>query len=143
MSASAKKLRRGQVEEEDASQLKLGEEFQNAQCLFISEVKILLEAQRDAKVDEVGEKSLTSVFQKTMNYVQQFSRFTNRDTVREVRQLLSKQQLEQFEMAQIANLVCEDSDEAKALVPSLTARKDDDGLQALLNEMLTLKKFQS
>ncbi|ORX64406.1 hypothetical protein K493DRAFT_9798, partial [Basidiobolus meristosporus CBS 931.73] len=82
-------------------------------------------------------------FKKPVNYVQQFSRFTNRDTVREVRQLLSKQQLEQFEMAQIANLVCEDSDEAKALVPSLTARKDDDGLQALLNEMLTLKKFQS
>jgi DNA-directed RNA polymerase II subunit RPB4 len=34
--------RRTQLEEEDASTLKLGSEFNNAGCLLISEVKILL-----------------------------------------------------------------------------------------------------
>jgi hypothetical protein len=40
--------RRTQVEDEDASTLKLGPEFNNAGCLLISEVKILLK-EREGK----------------------------------------------------------------------------------------------
>ncbi|KAI9285872.1 HRDC-like protein [Umbelopsis sp. AD052] len=111
-------IRRGANEEQDAAQLKLGEEFQNAHCLFISELNILLEAQRESK-DHSGEnRPQTNVLQKTVSYVQSFSRFTNRDSVREVRGLLAKDSsLSQFEIAQLANLCCDDSEEAKALIP--------------------------
>lgn len=40
---SGRQLRRGQVEEEDASKLKLGTEFEDSGCLTISEVKHLLD----------------------------------------------------------------------------------------------------
>lgn len=40
---SAKLRHRPLIEEEDASALKLGPEFNNAGCLLISEVKYLLE----------------------------------------------------------------------------------------------------
>ncbi|PVU91717.1 hypothetical protein BB559_004021 [Furculomyces boomerangus] len=45
------------TEEEDASMLRLGQDFQDSECLLISEVKILLEAQRDTKIKE--NKALT------------------------------------------------------------------------------------
>ncbi|CAO3681424.1 unnamed protein product [Umbelopsis ramanniana] len=86
---------------------------------------------------------ISSVLAKTVNYVQAFSRFTNRDSVREVRGLLAKDSsLSQFEIAQLANLCCDDSEEAKALIPSLHNKIDDDRLQELMNQMLTIKKFQ-
>ncbi|CAO3658626.1 unnamed protein product [Umbelopsis vinacea] len=122
---SQRRIRRGANEEQDAAQLKLGE------------------AQRESK-DHSGEnRPQTNVLQKTMNYVQAFSRFTNRDSVREVRGLLAKDSnLSQFEIAQLANLCCDDSEEAKALIPSLHNKIDDDRLQELMNQMLTIKKFQ-
>jgi len=50
--------------------------------------------------------------------------------------------LTQFETAQIANLCPADADEAKSIVPSLV-KIDDDRLQALLDEIQTMRKFQS
>ncbi|KAI7875177.1 DNA-directed RNA polymerase II subunit RPB4-like protein [Lichtheimia hyalospora FSU 10163] len=117
-------------------------EFNNAQCLYISEVRILLEAQQDSKESGTENRPTTSITTKTLDYVRTFSRFTNRDSVREVRQLLGKDDLAQFEVAQLANLCCEDAEEAKALIPSLAHKVDDDKVQELLNEMLTIKKFQ-
>ncbi|KAJ1918464.1 RNA polymerase B [Tieghemiomyces parasiticus] len=134
-------LRRGYVQEEDAAKLILGDDFQEEQCLFISEVKILLDAQRESKTS--GDKNVTGVYQSAFDYVNQFARFKNQDTVREVRQFLAEENLESFEVAQLANLCCEEAEEAKALIPSLALKKDDDSLQSLLNEMLTLKKFQT
>lgn len=77
------------------------------------------------------------------------------------KRLLGKDDLAQFEVAQLANLCCEDAEEAKALIPryiyalfmikkeysyrndfSLAHKVDDDKVQELLNEMLTIKKFQ-
>ncbi|KAJ2486186.1 DNA-directed RNA polymerase II subunit rpb4 [Coemansia sp. RSA 2050] len=78
----------------DAGKLKLGEDFQDAECLLISEVKVLLEAQYESKKEE---KSLTDVYTKTLEYVQKFSRYTSRDTVKEVRALLKQTNLEPFE----------------------------------------------
>ncbi|KAJ1911464.1 DNA-directed RNA polymerase II subunit rpb4, partial [Coemansia sp. S17] len=64
----------------DAGKLELGEVFQDAECLLISEVKVLLEAQYESKKEE---KNLTDVYTKTLEYVQKFSRYTNRDTIKE------------------------------------------------------------
>ena len=75
----------------------------------------------------------TSVTQKTKEYVDDFSRFKDQSTIREVRALLIKHaaqpdmdeadehkglQLSQFEMAQLANLSITDIDEARTLIPT-------------------------
>ncbi|OZJ02086.1 hypothetical protein BZG36_04578 [Bifiguratus adelaidae] len=78
-------LRRGAIEEEDATTLKLGSDFQNESCLFVSEVRILLEAQMGAKHDKTDNSPITTVLQKTLTYVQNFSSFTNKDSVKAVR----------------------------------------------------------
>ncbi|KAI7853015.1 HRDC-like protein [Circinella umbellata] len=117
MASGQRHLRRGALEHEDAATLALGEEFVNSQCLYISEVRILLEAQQDSKETGNENRPTTSITTKTLDYVRTFSRFTNRDSVREIRQLLGKDDLAQFEVAQLANLCCEDAEEAKALIP--------------------------
>ncbi|KAI8388322.1 HRDC-like protein [Radiomyces spectabilis] len=141
MTTRQRHLRRGGPEIEDATTLKLGEEFINSQCLYISEVRILLEAQEDTNRAGLNRQT-TGVMAKTLEYVRTFSRFSNRDSVREVRQVLGKDDLAQFEVAQIANLCCEDAEEAKALIPSLANKIEDEPLQEMLNQMLTIKKFQ-
>ncbi|EFP74549.1 RNA polymerase B [Puccinia graminis f. sp. tritici] len=127
-------LRKGKIQEEDASQLKLGQEFDMAGCLSISEVKLLL---------ETGEKRAdTAVYKKTHEYVNQFARFNSTDSAQAARQILSKDTtLKQFELAQLASLCPEEAEEAKSLIPSI-AGKDDDALQALLNEISGLKRYQ-
>ncbi|KAI8074242.1 HRDC-like protein [Gilbertella persicaria] len=117
MASKKRHMIRGGTEQEDASILKLGDEFENAQCLYISEVRIILEAQQDSKDNGTDNRATTSVMSKTLDYVRAFSRFSNIESVREVRQVLGKENLSQFEVAQIANLCCEDAEEAKALIP--------------------------
>lgn len=53
--------RRTQTEEEDAASLKLGNEFNNAGCLLISEVKLLLDHRRDNAPDTACAHLLYSV----------------------------------------------------------------------------------
>ncbi|RDB23309.1 DNA-directed RNA polymerase II subunit rpb4 [Hypsizygus marmoreus] len=127
---------RPQAEEEDASALKLGPEFNNAGCLLISEVKYLLE-NRDKDAPD------TAVYNKTLEYVKTFTKFNTTDSASAVRETLRREPaLTQFETAQIANLCPADSEEAKSIIPSLV-KIDDDRLQALLDEIQTMRKFQS
>ncbi|KAJ2458805.1 RNA polymerase B [Coemansia sp. RSA 2424] len=127
------------IETLDAGVLELGEDFQDAECLLISEVKVLLEAQYESKKEE---KNLTDVYTKTLEYVQKFSRFTNRDTIKEVRALLKPTDLAPFECAQLGNLCCSEYEEAKSLVPSIGNKISDDDLDSLLRQMDSLKKYQ-
>ncbi|KAI8362733.1 HRDC-like protein [Choanephora cucurbitarum] len=142
MASKKRHMIRGGTDQEDASILKLGDEFENAQCLYISEVRIILEAQQDSKDNGTDNRATTSVMSKTLDYVRAFSRFSNIESVREVRQVLGKENLSQFEVAQIANLCCEDAEEAKALIPSLENKVEAPELQEMLSQMLTIKKFQ-
>ncbi|KAF9430368.1 RNA polymerase B [Podila epigama] len=97
--------------------------------------------------EDAATLKLGAVYQKSLNYVTQFNRFTNPDVVREVRTAMNEEPIHSlltgFELAQLANLCCEEAEEAKALIPSLANRIDDDTLQAFLNQTLDLKKFQS
>ncbi|KAK4509174.1 uncharacterized protein ATC70_007524 [Mucor velutinosus] len=142
MASKKRHMIRGGTDQEDASNLKLGEEFDGAQCLYISEVRIILEAQEDSKENGTDTRPRTNVMAKTLDYVRAFSRFSNIESVREVRQVLAKENLAQFEVAQIANLCCEDAEEAKALIPSLENKVEVPELQEMLSQMLTIKKFQ-
>ncbi|KAG6897810.1 hypothetical protein C0992_010614 [Termitomyces sp. T32_za158] len=133
---------RPNTEEEDASALRLGPEFNNAGCLLISEVKYLLE-NRDKDAPD------TVVYNKTVEYVKTFAKFNTTDSASAVRETLRRETaLTQFETAQIANLCPADAEEAKSIIPSSTRPKslvkiDDDRLQALLDEIQTMRKFQS
>ncbi|PPQ63802.1 hypothetical protein CVT24_009797 [Panaeolus cyanescens] len=132
----ATRQRRPAVEEEDASQLKLGAEFSNAGCLLISEVKYLLE-NRDKDAPD------TAVYNKTLEYVKTFAKYNTTDTASAVRETLRREPaLTQFETAQIANLCPADAEEAKSIIPSLV-KIDDDKLQSLLDEIQTVRKFQA
>ncbi|KAI0319396.1 HRDC-like protein [Amylostereum chailletii] len=127
---------RQQVEEEDASALKLGPEFNNAGCLLISEVKLLLE-NRDKDPPD------TAVYNKTLEYVKNFTKFNTTDSAAAVRETLRREpELTLFETAQIANLCPVDAEEAKSIIPSLV-KIEDDALQPLLDEIQTMRKFQS
>eukprot|EP01132_Coremiostelium_polycephalum_P000367 gene367-464_t len=121
-------------EEEDLSQLKFPKDLQNARYLLNSEVAFLL------KEFETEGTEYPQTFHKTLAYAERFSRYKNKASIKQVRAALSKQNLEEFEIASLANLCPEIADEAKSLITSLK-RFDDDSLQAILDELSNLRKF--
>jgi len=136
--ASPHLRRGGQTEEEDAAALKLGAEFNNAGCLLISEVKFLLEHR-----DDTRDPPDNAVYNKTVDYVKSFAKFNSADSASAVREALRREpNLTQFETAQIANLCPADAEEAKNCIPSLV-KLDDDKLQALLDEIQDMRRFQN
>ena len=92
-------------------------------------------------IKEKGEAGISVIFRKTLDYVNQFSKINNRQTVENIRSLYPNDEFDGFEATSLMNLACETSDEAKALIPSLS-RIPDDHLQNILNEMNNLIKFQ-
>lgn len=69
-------------------------------------------------------------------------RFKNRETISAVRNMLQQKKLHKFELAQLANLCPENPEEAKALIPSLEGRFEDEDLRQVLDDMQTQKSFQ-
>ncbi|KAJ3351301.1 DNA-directed RNA polymerase II subunit rpb4 [Entophlyctis luteolus] len=148
------------ADDEDAAQLKFGKEFQDAQALLIAEVKVLLDAndeKRRTEGDDDASASASiassefvsdSIKRKTVEYCEKFSRFTDKQTIKEIRQLFPSDKFHQFEAAQLANLGCETVDEAKTLIPRQDLAKredelDDNQLQDILDQMSNLRKFQA
>ncbi|KAI6654862.1 DNA-directed RNA polymerase II subunit RPB4-like [Oopsacas minuta] len=132
----------GMENQEDANDLKFNKEFDNAQALMISEVKLLLEERKKLQETFNEDQELPEVFQKTYDYVQQFSKFTNEQTVKTVRQTLSTKSLHPFEMVAIGNLCPEVADEAKSYIRSLESNIDDEELQEMLDEIKTHISYQ-
>ncbi|BFG33243.1 DNA-directed RNA polymerase II subunit 4-like [Prunus yedoensis var. nudiflora] len=135
------------ADEEDASELKIGDDFLKAKCLMNSEVAILLEHRCDQMKHMSGDSTtqLPQVLEKSLQYVKRFSRFTNQGSVKQVREVLSRYQLAEFELAVIGNLCPENVDEAKSVVPSLKTKgrgHDDEAIERLLNDLLMVKKFE-
>ncbi|KAL9971308.1 hypothetical protein ACROYT_G023818 [Oculina patagonica] len=128
--------------EEDATELQFPKEFESAETLLNSEVYMLLEHRKTQNEGAEEEQELSEVFMKTLNYTQKFSRYKNRETIAQVRSLLGKKKLHKFELACLANLCPETAEEAKALIPSLEGRFEDDDLQQLLDDIQTHRSFQ-
>ncbi|XP_046891543.1 DNA-directed RNA polymerase II subunit RPB4 [Hypomesus transpacificus] len=128
--------------EEDASQLLFPKEFENAETLLNSEVHMLLEHRKQQNESAEDEQELSEVFMKTLNYTARFSRFKNRETIASVRSLLLQKKLHKFELASLANLCPEAAEEAKALIPSLEGRFEDEELQQILDDIQTKRSFQ-
>lgn len=79
---------------------------------------------------------------KTLNYCSRFSRYRNRETIAAVRSLLQQKRIHKFELAQLANLCPETPEEAKALIPSLEGRFQDEELRQILEDIQTQRSFQ-
>ncbi|SCV74969.1 BQ2448_7998 [Microbotryum intermedium] len=133
---SARHLR-NKAEDEDAAQLKFGPEFSGATqeaCLMTSEVKFLLE-QHD-------QGSSNPIYKKTLQYVNDFSRFKEYDTTSQVRLIYGGVEgLNPFEIVQLANLVPSSYEEAKALIPSLSSKNEDE-LEAAIRQVVQIRKYQ-
>ncbi|UZJ51953.1 hypothetical protein CBS101457_001273 [Exobasidium rhododendri] len=159
-------------DEVDASQGKLGPDFDEEKlqrdgggAMTISEARqLLVRAVNQEKEEAAGTRDAMQnpVFKKCFEYCEMFSKYKDEDMVRKVREELQEygvldqvddegnaippdddhMRLSRFEMAQLANLNCEDVEEAKVLIPTL-APKDETQLATLLNELATKRKFQT
>ncbi|KYQ90606.1 DNA-directed RNA polymerase II subunit 4 [Tieghemostelium lacteum] len=129
----------GAQEEEDLVNLKFPSDLKDAKFLLNSEVAILLEHRKD--IDSAEGIEFPQTFHKTLAYAEKFSRFKTKASIKQVRATLSKHQLAEYEIACLANLCVETSDEAKSLIPSLKRVKDDDALQSYLDDLANLRKF--
>lgn len=82
------------------------------------------------------------VLKKTLDYLSVFARFRDSETCAAVEQVLKTPEnsnLHPFELAQLGSLACDDTDEAKTLIPSLGNKKSDDELQNILNQLSRLE----
>eukprot|EP00245_Coleochaete_scutata_P014579 TRINITY_DN6264_c0_g2_i1.p2 TRINITY_DN6264_c0_g2~~TRINITY_DN6264_c0_g2_i1.p2 ORF type:complete len:168 (-),score=34.75 TRINITY_DN6264_c0_g2_i1:490-993(-) len=133
-------------EEEDASELKLGEEFNKATCLSIGEVKEILLQKKESIQSATGDESiqLNPVFEKSLDYVCRFSRYQNKEASKQVRELLNQRKLHQFEICVLANLCPDTAAEAKALVPTLARRGrfTDDEIDRMVQDLAKLRRFE-
>ena len=57
--------------------------------------------------------------------------------------MMTEMSLAEFEMAQLGNLCPESAEEARALVPSLNGKLDEDLLQKILDDMSTARRLQA
>ncbi|KAG2269502.1 hypothetical protein Bca52824_064057 [Brassica carinata] len=115
-------------EEENAAELKIGDEFLKAKCLMNCEVSLILEHKYEQlqQVSEDPMNQVSQVIEKSLQYAKRFSRYKNPDAVRQVREyhlsfhrILSRHQFTEFELCVLGNLCLETAKEAVAMVPSL------------------------
>jgi len=169
MSASILRARRRPTghsgEEEDATKLEFGPEFTIPQvgpdgqeiplfALNLSEARLLINAALSQRrrfdddsqaVDDEEEDFADSneVLRKSREYLSNFARFKDEQTVNAVEHLLKSSEnsdFHPFEIAQLGSLLCDDAEEAKTLIPSLAYKKSDEELQVLLDQ---LRRFAS
>ncbi|EYU36013.1 hypothetical protein ABFS83_14G227900 [Erythranthe nasuta] len=134
-------------EEENAAELKIPDEFLKAKCLMNSEVAIILEHKYEQLQQRAEDpmNQMSQVFEKSLQYVKRFSRYKNNDAVRQVREILSRHQLAEFELCVLGNLCPETVEEAIAMVPSIKTRgraHDDEAIERMLNDLSLIKKFE-
>ncbi|CAM8899821.1 unnamed protein product [Rhodiola kirilowii] len=104
-------------EDENAAELKIGEEFLKAKCLMNCEVALILKHKFE-QLQQIADdpmNQVSQVFEKSLQYVKRFSRYKNPDAVRQVREILSRHQLAEFELCVLGNLSPETLEEAIAI----------------------------
>ncbi|KAL7932619.1 HRDC-like protein [Trichoderma chlorosporum] len=125
--------------EEASATLNLGE-FQHVDTLTLSEAALVLNALVAKRRNDRKNVNETEMLNQTLNYLDHFARFTQKENVEAVERLLSAHKdLAKFERAQLGSLCCENADEAKTLIPSLADKIKDEDLQDLLDEISKLQ----
>ena len=138
-------------EEEDATELKLGEDFSSAAALSMNEVMLVCQSKVEDDAEAGGETSTatTGVFEKALAYCKRYANCSNQQQAAAMRDLCESAGLADFETAALANIMPQNADEARTLVPSLAARGEDgnerfseEQIEALLNEMNNVRAFE-
>lgn len=125
-------------EEEAGAVLRLGE-FEDVETLTLSEAALVINALITKRKKDRKDRNETEVLNKTLDYLDAFARFKQKENVEAVERLLSShKELTKFERAQIGSLCCDSADECKTLIPSLADKIGDDDLQELLDDMAKL-----
>lgn len=111
-----------------------------------AEVALILEkkyAQLQNLADDPASQ-VSQVFEKSLQYVKRFSRYQNPEALKQVREVLVRNKLSEFEVGAIGNLCPETVEEAKALVPSITkkGRLDEQEIEQMLLDLARIKKFE-
>ncbi|KAL8512145.1 hypothetical protein ACS0TY_018557 [Phlomoides rotata] len=88
-------------EEENSAELKIPDEFLKAKCLMNCEVALILEHKYEQLQQMADDpmNQMSQVFEKSLQYVKRFSRYKNPDAVRQVREILSRYKLAEFEFS--------------------------------------------
>nr|ACU16850.1 unknown [Glycine max] len=133
-------------EEENAAELKIGDEFLKAKCLMNCEVALILEHKYEQlqQTSDDPMNQVSQVFEKSLQYVKRFSRYKNPDAVRQVREILARYELAEFELCVLGNLCPETVEEAIAMVPSIKSRgraQDDEAIEKMLNDLSLIKNL--
>ncbi|KAK3299106.1 HRDC-like protein [Chaetomium fimeti] len=125
-------------EEEAGAVLKLGE-FEGVDTLTLSEASLVIDALILKRRKDRKDRNETDVLNKTLDYLDAFARFKEKENVEAVERLLSShKELTKFERAHIGSLCCDNADECKTMIPSLADKISDEDLQELLDEMAKL-----
>ncbi|GBG23876.1 DNA-directed RNA polymerase II subunit RPB4 [Hondaea fermentalgiana] len=136
---------------EDASEVRLGEEFQEEECMSNAFVAIVLQ---EAKANfEKEDKAVPEVFEQTLAYVNRFSQIkdpiANKGVVDELENELRNKtwertdengnpqtiKLHHFEVISLINLKPEEYDEACSLVPSLQSKLTEEEVNDVLEKI--------
>ncbi|KAK4280647.1 hypothetical protein QN277_012244 [Acacia crassicarpa] len=121
-------------------------DFEKAKCLMNCEVARLLEhkSEQYKQMSNDSNNHTSQVFEKSLQYVKRFRRFSNQDAVKQVREVLSRYQLAEYELALLGNLCPETLDEAISVIPTLKTkgRLTMDSIEKLVNDLSMIKKFE-
>uniref|UniRef100_A0A7S1KP43 RNA polymerase Rpb4/RPC9 core domain-containing protein n=1 Tax=Percolomonas cosmopolitus TaxID=63605 RepID=A0A7S1KP43_9EUKA len=123
------------MEPEDSRELLFTKEFEEAKCLTLSEVSILLNQTTQRRTQDKISAPQSDVFLKVKEYANRFARFQNsKEYVREIRRLLNRRNLHEFEIASLVNLCPGNAEEAITLIPSLR-RLDEQTIQEIIDDL--------
>lgn len=126
--------------EEDVSTDVILGEFQDVDTLTLSEASLVINALVAKRRNDRKGFQETEILAQTVDYLDAFARFKQKENVEAVERLLSSHKnLNKFERAQIGSLCCDSAEEAKTLIPSIANKIDDDVLQDLLDQMAKLQ----
>jgi len=140
------------VDDEDAEeQIKYpdAQGIYSRRYLMISEVGFVLQEKLE-QLEMMNEHSCvpvqtSEIFQKTMEYCQQFGRYRNPESLRQLRSTLGRYRLTDLEMCQFVNLCPSSIDEARCLIPTILDKGrniSDEDIEKIINDLDRIRSFE-
>jgi len=117
-------------------------DFKGAEALMNAEALLLIDS-----ASQLLDESQKEMVNKTSEYLEQYMKYGTGEQgvedVKAVREKLEAKGFTQHEVAMLANMCFESTDEAKALLPSLKGQfpdgEDDEELQSILDEIKLMR----
>ncbi|RHZ74088.1 hypothetical protein Glove_227g44 [Diversispora epigaea] len=123
--------------EDDCSKLKFNDAPENEHLLCMGETNELL---RIILNNPKRPKTYPAILMKTFEYSKTFNPFTSHTQLADARRILSKYQLDAFEIPLLLNFLPVKVVETKGLIPSLT-RLSDDQIHAICEDIKNIRGY--